>query len=61
MKAIGTMRTKGATMIKVLVYWESGMGTPKIYTLEEFQNLFNQAEYDVFDKIYGNRIEFVVR
>lgn len=48
-------------MIKVLVYWESGMGTPKIYTLEEFQNLFNQAEYDVFDKIYGNRIEFVVR
>lgn len=47
-------------MIKVLVYWESGMGTPKIYTLKEFQELFNRAEYDVFDKIYGNKIEFIV-
>jgi len=47
-------------MIKVLVYWESGMGTPKTYTLKEFQELFNQATYDVFDKINGNKIEFVV-
>lgn len=47
-------------MIKVLVYWESGMGTPKTYKLKEFQELFNQAEYDVFDKIYGNKIEFIV-
>ncbi|MBP5789260.1 MAG: hypothetical protein J6W29_03395 [Neisseriaceae bacterium] len=47
-------------MIKVLVYWESGMGTPKIYTLKEFQELFNLAEYDVFDKINGNKIEFIV-
>ncbi len=47
-------------MIKVLVYWGSGMGTPKTYTLKEFQKLFNQAEYDVFDMINGNKIEFVV-
>lgn len=47
-------------MIKVLVYWESGMETPKTYTLKEFQELFNQAEYDVFDKINGNKIEFVI-
>lgn len=48
-------------MIKVRVYWESGCyGTPKIYTLKEFQELFNSVDYDVYDKINGNRIEFVV-
>lgn len=47
-------------MIKVKVYWKSGMGETKIYTLKEFEELFNQAEYDVFDKIWGNQIEFIV-
>lgn len=47
-------------MIKVKVYWASGMGGAKTYTLKEFQELFNQAEYDVFDKIYGNKIEFII-
>lgn len=47
-------------MIKVRVYWASGMGETKIYTLKEFQDLFNQAEYDVFDKICGNKIEIIV-
>lgn len=47
-------------MIKVRVYWASGIWEPKIYTLKEFEDLFNAAEYDVFDKINGNKIEFFV-
>lgn len=47
-------------MIKVKVWWASGMGEAKTYTLKEFQDLYNQAGYDVFDKVNGNQIEFVV-
>ena len=47
-------------MIKVKVWWASGMGGAKTYTLKEFQDLYNQAEYDVFDKVNGNQIEFIV-
>lgn len=54
------IKTKEYDMIKVRVYWASGMGEAKTYTLKEFQDLFNQAEYDVFDKIWGNKIEFIV-
>lgn len=48
-------------MIKVRVFWESGLGTPRIYTLKEFQELFNDStDWGICDKIYGNRIEFIV-
>ena len=47
-------------MIKVRVYWASGIGGTKIYTLKEFQDLFNNTEYDVFDKVNGNQIEFII-
>jgi len=47
-------------MIKVRVWWGSGIGETKTYTLKEFEDLFNSAEYDVFDKVNGNKIEFFV-
>ena len=48
-------------MIKVLVYWKSGMGTPKTYTLKEFQAIFNLSnDFNITDNLNGNKIEFIV-
>ena len=52
-------------MIKVKVYWENGnqcgLGKIKVYTLKEFQELFNNStDWGICDKINGDKIEFIV-